>query len=202
MSLREDMTMYEKYCKLNIDGRWIGLEKSDLCADYFCTPLDSMVIGWENSIHYCFIKGYQDMVFAVNPESCVDKYVYPLAMNFKDFLGLILACGSTTAVEQIIGWSKEQFENFVVSEYNAKHPEQEKVLEEIRKVLKLEQMENPYEYVKAVQEQFDDRKIKFSNEYYDTLGLERPDGSEDEIQKLEFGAVTFSFLKKERGECI
>ena len=147
------MTMYEKYCQLDIDGTRIGLEKSDMCVDYFCTPLDATVIGWENSIHYCFIRGYRDMVFAVNPESCVDKYVYPLAMNFKDFLRLILACGSTTAVEQIIGWSKEQF---------------------------------------------DDRKIKFSNEYYDTLGLERPDGSENEMAKLEFGAVTFSFLKKER----
>ena len=192
------MTMYEKYCQLKIDSRWIGLEKNDLCVDYFCTPINATVIGWENSIHYCFIKGYRDMVFAVNPESCVDKYVYPLAMNFKDFLRLILACGSTTAPEQIIGWSKEQFENVVVGADNAKHPEQEKVLEEIKAALKLEPMENVYEYVKAVQEQFDDSKIKFSNEYYDTLGLERPDGSDNEGQMFEFGAVTFSFVKKER----
>lgn len=188
--------MYEKYCQLDIDGRWIGLEKSDLCIDYFCTPIGATVIGWENSIHYCFIKGYRDMVFTVNPESCVEKYVYPLAMNFKDFLGLVLACGSTTAVEQIIGWSKEQFEDFLVSEDNVKSPDQERVLEKLKDVLKLKSMENPYEYVKAVQEQFDDSKIKFSNEYYDTLGLERPDGTENEMQKLEFGAVTFSFEKK------
>ena len=192
------MTMYEKYCQLNIDGRWIGLEKSDLCVDYFCTPLNATVIGWENCIHYCFIKGYREMVFAVNPESCLDKYVYPLAMNFKDFLCLILACGSTTAVEQVIGWSKEQFESFLVSEYNAKHSEQENALEEIRRVLKLEPMENSYEYVKSVQEQFDDSKIKFSNDYYDTLGLERLDGSENEMPKFGFGAVTFSFAKKEK----
>ena len=191
------MTMYEKYCQLNIDGRWIGLEKSDLCVDYFCTPLDITVIGWENSIHYCFIEGYRDTVFAVNPESCVDKYVYPLAMNFKDFLSLILACGSTTAVEQIIGWSKEQFESFLVSEDNVKYTEQEKVLEKIRKGLKLEPKENPYEYVKEVQEQFDDSKIKFSNDYYDTLGLERPDSTENEGQIFEFETVTFSFAKKE-----
>ena len=37
-----------------------------------------------------------------------------------------------------------------------------------------------------------------TNEYYDTLGLERPDGSENEGQMFEFGAVTFSFVKKER----
>ena len=111
---------------------------------------------------------------------------------------MILACGSTTAPEQIIGWSKEQFDNFVVSKDNAKHPEQENVLEEIKAVLKLQPMENVYEYVKAVQEQFDDSKIKFSNEYYDSLGLERPDGTENDGQMFEFGAVTFSFVKKER----
>lgn len=191
------MTMYEKYCQLDIDGRWIGLEKSDMCVDYFCTPIDAAVIGWENSIHYCFIRGYRDMVFAVNPESCVDKYVYPLAMNFKDFLRLILACGSTTAVEQIVGWSKEQFEDFLHSEDNAILPEQKTVLDRIQKELKLTPMESPYEYVKAVQEQHDDSKIKFSNGYYDTLGLERPDGSENDMKLMEFGAVAFSFVKRE-----
>ena len=72
------------------------------------------------------------MVFAVNSESCVEQYVYPLSMNFKDFLRLILSCGSTTAVEQIIGWSKEQFEVFVCNEDNIIHPEQQIVLDTIQ----------------------------------------------------------------------
>jgi len=192
------MTMYEKFCQLGIDGRWIGLEKSDMCVEYFCTPVNATVIGWENSIHYCFIRGYRDMVFAVNPETCVERYVYPLAMNFKDFLRLILACGSTTAVEQIIGWSKEQFEDFLHSDDNAMFPEQKVVLDKIRSGLKLTTMENSYEYVKAVQEQHDDGKIKFSNDYYDTLGLERPDSSENDVQYMEFSEVTFSFVKREK----
>ena len=192
------MTMYEKFCQLGIDGRWIGLEKSDMCVDYFCTPRNATVIGWENSIHYCFIRGYRDMVFAVNPESCVDKYVYPLAMNFKEFLRLILACGSTTAVEQIIGWSKEQFENFLHSEDNTLLPEQKEVLDRIQAELKLTPKENPYEYVKAVQEQYGDCKIKFSNEYYDTLGLERPDGTEREFQSVDFEEVVFTVVKREK----
>jgi len=137
-------------------------------------------------------------VFAVNPETCVDKHVYPLAMNFKDFLRLILACGSTTAVEQIIGWSKEQFEDFLHSDGNAMFPEQKVVLDKIQSDLKLTPMENPYEYVKAVQELHDDSKIKFSNEYYDTLGLERPDGSESEAQYTAFASVTFAFVKREK----
>jgi len=122
-------------------------EKSGVSVEYFCTPVDARIIGWENNIHYCFIRGYRDMVFAVNPETCVDQYVYPLAMNFKDFLRLILSCGSTTAVEQIIGWSKEQFEHFVVSKDNAIHPEQQKVLDVIKASLKLKPIDEPYEYV-------------------------------------------------------
>ena len=57
-------------------------------------------------------------------------------------------------------------------------------------------MEDVYEYVKAVQAQFDDGKIKYSNEYYDVLGLERPDGSESEQQLMTFNEVVFSFVKK------
>jgi len=190
------MTMYEKYCQLDIDGRWIGLEKGDMCMEYFCTPVDAIVIGWENSIHYCFIKGYRDMVFAVNPETCVDKYVYPLAANFKEFLRLILACGSTTAVEQIIGWSKDQFEDFLHSEDNKVFPKQAEVLKIVAEELKLQPMEDVYGYVKSVQELFDDRKIKYSNEYYDVLGLECPDGSESEQQLMTFNEVVFSFVKK------
>ncbi len=194
------MTMYEKYCQLDIDGRWIGLEKTEMNIEYFCTPVDARIIGWENSIHYCFIRGYSDMVFAVNPETCVDRYVYPLAMNFTDFLRLILSCGSTTALEQIIGWSKEQFESFVVSGDNAICPQQQKVLDTIRTSLKLKSMDKPFEYVKAVQAQYANChcEIPYSNEYYDTLGLTRPDGTEHEMKPVEFEPVTFSIIKKDK----
>lgn len=140
------------------------------------------------------------MVFAVNPETCVDQYVYPLAMNFKDFLRLIISCGSTTAIEQIIGWSKERFESFLGSEDNAVLPEQQKVLDTIKKELKLKPMENPYEYVTSVQAQYNNChcEVKYSNEYYDTLGLERPNGTGCGMTPDEFPPVIFSFTKKDQ----
>lgn len=52
-------------------------------------------------------------------------------------------------------------------------------------------------YVTAVQAQHSDLKIKFSNEYYDTLGLPRSDGTEAEAQLMEFAPVTFTFVKRE-----
>ena len=38
-------------------------------------------------------------------------------------------------------------------------------------------MEDPYHYVKTLQAEFDTSLIPYSNDYYDTLGLERPDGT-------------------------
>ena len=52
----------------------------------------------------------------------------------------------------------------------------------MQKELNLEPMNGPFEYVKRVQKEFDDSKIQYSNEYYDTLGMERPDGTENEIE--------------------
>ena len=86
--------LYEKYKNLKIDGSWIGLEAGTQ-TPYFCTPIGAEIIGWDNGIHYCFIKSFGDMVFCVNPETCCDYNVYPIARNFCDFLGLILATGNT-----------------------------------------------------------------------------------------------------------
>lgn len=191
------MTLYEKYKKINIDTTLIGLEKGSWAGDYFCTPKGATVIGWENSIHYCFIKGYGEMVFAVNPETCVDKYVYPLAENFEEFLRLILACGSTTAIEQIIGWTKEQFIEFVNSSDNAFVSNQAEILQKIKDELKLDPMEEPYEYVRNIQANFDDSKIEYTDEYYDTLGLENPNHQSSKNENHgSFEVIGFMFKKK------
>lgn len=75
------MNVYEGFLNLNINTSFIGLEKRNEDINYFCTPVGAEIIGWEGvgGIHYCFIEGFKDTVFAVNPISCCDKYVYPLA---------------------------------------------------------------------------------------------------------------------------
>lgn len=40
---------------------------------------------------YCFIEPYKDRVFAANPDTCADVFVYPLARTFEGFMRLILA---------------------------------------------------------------------------------------------------------------
>ena len=183
------MALYEKYKKLNIDGGRIGLERGSEIGGYFCTPKGARVIGWDNGIHYCFVRGYGEMVFAVNPETGADKYVYPLAESFEDFLRLILACGHTAPAEQIILWTEEQFKEFLTSDYNALMSGQQEVLDTITEKLKLEPMAAPYQYVKQLQAQFDDSKIKFTDEYYDVLGLELPKGRRRKQPEYQYEQV-------------
>lgn len=191
------MTLYKRYLTLPIEPRWLGLERGG-DTTYFCTPVGASIIGWENSIHYCFLPGFGETVFAVNPESCVDQYVYPLARDFRDFLRLILACGSTTAVEQIIGWSRTEFEDFLHSADNAVLPEQQRALDVLASELALSPMEDPYACVRSVQAEFGDLSgIRYSDEYYDMLGLERPDGTQPDAAGMEFEPVEFRFVREE-----
>ena len=167
------MDLFSKYRALNIDGRLISLAYEECAEPYFCYPVNAKVIGFEGCILYCFLPEYRNMVFASNPESCADKNVYPLAADFKDFMRLILACGSANPVEQIVWMNKQQFEQHLQSEREAQTSEQAELLSFLAHELNLTPMENPFEYVKALQAEFDDGKVQYSDEYYDVLGIER-----------------------------
>ena len=109
---------------MNIDGSLICLEETNNAIQYFCYPTNAKAIGLEGCIMYCFIEPYSDMVFAYNPESCTNRFVYPLAKSFEDFLGLILACGSANPIEQIVWMSREQFLQHLREEVQARTQEQ------------------------------------------------------------------------------
>ncbi len=170
------MVLFENFEKLDIDKSLIGLEKGDSEGGYFCTPVGAKVIGWEcEGIHYCFIEGFGETVFAVNPETAEEHYVRPLAKNFEDFISLVLACGGTTAAEQISGWNKTQFAEFLKNDDPDFTAKRRPVLDKIEKELGIKPMKNPFEYVKKIQSDFDYSKISFTEEYYDVLGLEFPE---------------------------
>lgn len=164
---------YENYLSLKLNGNLISLESTENLYPYWCYPLNAKPIGLEGCILYCFIEGYGDMVFASNPETCVDKNVYPLAYCFEDFIKLILACGSANPVEQI-GWmNRDKFEEHLNNERMNQTEEHTKVLQTLKEAFNLEPIDDPFNYVKEIQKSFDDSKIEFSDEYYDILGIER-----------------------------
>lgn len=122
---------------------------------------------------YCFIEPYGDMVFACNPDTCADAFVYPLASTFEDFLGLILTCGSANPIEQIVWMDKNRFTEHLKDEEANRTEEQKSVISYLKKELGSIPIDNPYDYVKELQFRFDNRWIEYGDEYYDVLGIER-----------------------------
>ena len=167
-------TIYEKYMALPIDKGLLCLEHKDITVPYFCYPVNAEPIGFEGCILYCFLPEYGEMVFACNPESCADQNVYPLAANFEDFIRLILACGTANPVEQIVWMDKNTFEEHTASEENISTDEQKAAVQQLQRELGLSPIENPFEYVKAIQKDFDDSKIQYSDEYYEVTDIEKP----------------------------
>ena len=141
------MTLYEKFKNLHIDFSSLGLEQGGSRSDYFCTPKGAKVIGWEgvDGIHYCFVKGFGEVVFAVNPSNLPGDYVHPLARSFEDFLRLLLACNGPAAVEQAHLWDWEKFDAFL-REDGPPSPERRAALNGLRDGLGLAPMEDPYGY--------------------------------------------------------
>jgi len=167
------MTVYEKFTALDADFAPISLERRADEYDYFCRPVGARPIAFEGAIMYCFIDICGEIVFACNPESCTERFVYPLAKNFDDFIALVLACGGANPAEQIVWMSKSQFEQHLREEREAQTDEQRRPLALLQEELGIVPMDSPFEYVKTLQSKFDYDKIKFSDEYYDALGIER-----------------------------
>ncbi len=173
------MGLLQEFLALPIHREALGLEQGDLSEPYFCYPVGAEVIGFEGCILYCFLPEYGDMVFASNPESCAEECVYPLARSFADFLRLVLSCGSVNPVEQIVWMDRAQFDEHLTQTLAELSDEARAALDVIARELRLCPMEDPYGYVKAVQQDFDRSRIRYSDEYYDVLGLEPPDGWSD-----------------------
>lgn len=168
------MTLFERFCELRnnseVNFAAISLEDGSISdPPYFCYPVDAEPIGFEGCILYCFLPAYGDMVFAANPESCADSYVYPLANSFEDFMRLVLACGSANPAEQVVWMNEKQFETHLTEETERQTDGQKAILKAIEGEMQLEAMPNPFMYIKSLQQDFDASKIKYSREYDDII---------------------------------
>lgn len=161
------MITYNKFKKLNIDISPLGIEQWENANPYFCTPKRAKIIGWAgvDGIHYCFVHGFGEMVFAVSPMNALGDYVHPLARTFSDFLRLLLSCGDAAALEQAYRWDQAAFDAFL--EENIATDEQLSVMTIIGNNLRLESMNKPFTYIKQLQAEFDYSKIKFTEDYDD-----------------------------------
>lgn len=158
---------FQKFLRSGIDLSPVGVERREDNNPYFCTPKGASIFGWAgvDGIHFCFIRGFGGMVFAVSPMNSAPDFVHPLSKDFADFLRLLLACGDVAALEQAWMWEEAQFEAFLRN--NPPTQAQQVVLSEVAARLKLTPMEHPWVYLKELQASFDYGKIKYTEDYYD-----------------------------------
>lgn len=158
---------YARFIRKGLSLAPLGVEQDNGREAYFCTPKGAEIFGWAgvDGIHYCFVRGFGEMVFAVSPMNGVQDCVHPIARDFRDFLRLLLACGDAAALEQAWQWDEGQFDAFVRE--NQPSPEQKQTLEQLAAVTKLDPMPQPWKYIHALQAEFDGSRLKYPKEYYD-----------------------------------
>ena len=161
---------FQKFLRSGLDLAPLGVERREESLPYFCTPKGAAIFGWAgvDGIHYCFIRGFGGMVFAVSPMNAAPDCVHPLARDFADFLRLLLACGDAAALEQAWMWGEAQFDAFLRE--NPPTAEQEACLAAVAAQLGLAPMEHPWAYLRELQASFDPGSIKYTEEYYNVTG--------------------------------
>lgn len=169
---------------LELDLEPIGLlELGQPIEPYFCTPVDGEPVGRVgcDGIHFVLLPG-EERVFCVDPAMGEPgTYVLPVAADFREFLSFVLYCRDANPLSQLWWLTEERFRALLEEDRGAVWPGSEAffarkqaALERIARAFDLAPAD-PYQRVKALQAAFDPAIVKFSDEYYDVLGLERPE---------------------------
>ena len=176
---RDDLKAFRA---LDIDFESIGLLQSG-AEDfaYFCTPADAEFVGRIgcDGVHFILLPG-DERVYCVDPAMGEEgKYVLPVAGDFREFLSFVLFCQDANPLSQIWWMTEEQFRNLLAEDAAASWPgseeyfaKREAALAKIAEAFGVAPIE-PYARAKVLQAAFNPSALNFSDEYYDTLGIER-----------------------------
>ena len=160
------MITYAQFKKTNIDLAPLGFEQNENFVPYYCTPKNANILASAgvDGIHYCTIRGFGELIFAVSPMNFGDC-VHPIARSFEDLLRLLLSCVDMAALEQCYAWDEEQFKAFMID--CPATEKQQALLDTIRDEFGLEPIEDAFSYVKELQAEFDLTRIPYTEDYYD-----------------------------------
>lgn len=183
---RDDL---KRFRELDINFDSIGLMEDSDPARYFCDPVDLEPVGRIgcDGVHFILLPG-DERVFCVDPSMGErGTYVLPVAGDFREFLSFVLYCQDANPLSQIYWITRKQYDELAAedaaarkNEYQAKFfEEKDKALAAIVKEFNLTPVD-PFKKVKAMQAKFDPAVLNFSEEYYDTVGYERPKEEGDE----------------------
>ena len=153
------MSEYAYWRQYGPDLTALGVIRGTIDPDnrYFCTPVGAIVFGWTgvDGIHFCKIRRFREMIFAVSPANAPGEYVHPIARDFRDFLRLLITLGDANLLEQAWMWDRSRFmteRKIVAAEED---PERDEVIRRLIKKFSLTPMEDPYGYIHSLQDRFD-----------------------------------------------
>ena len=60
---------YQKFLRKHLDLSSLSVMRREDNDPYFCTPKGASIFGWAgvDGIHFCFVRGFGETVFAVSP---------------------------------------------------------------------------------------------------------------------------------------
>ena len=176
---RDDLKVFRA---LDIDFDSIGLEPNAGAVPYFCTPVGAEEVGSIgcDGIPFILLPG-DEAVYCVDPSMGeIGTYVLPVGSDLREFLSFVLYCHDANPLSQIYFLSEERFQTFAADEAEARGSGELEELFEAKDAALAKIAEafgiapaEPYEKIKALQAAFDPGVLQFSDEYYDTLGVER-----------------------------
>ena len=167
---------------LDIDFSTIGLLQDGGEFAYFCTPVGAEFVGRVgcDGIHFVILPG-DERVFCVDPSmEYSDQFVLLVGESFRQFLTFVLFCRGAERLSQLHWMEEEQFRQSLqddaawVRENRALQERQNAALAALSREFDLTPAD-PYETIRFLQAGFDPSVLHFSDEYYDVLGLERPE---------------------------
>lgn len=179
MSTREDLA---RLCTLPIDFEAVGLMEPGVPQEpYFCTPVGAEYVGRLgcDGGHFILLPG-DERVFCVEPSMGEPgTYVLPVGADLREFLAFLLFCRDANPLSQLSWMDEGQFRALLAEDRAASwagcegfFARKEAALAAIAAEFALEPRD-PFAPLKAIQAAFDPVVLHFSDEYYDTLGIER-----------------------------
>ena len=185
MSTRKDI---QTFFSLPLDFSMLELEPEtgEDPVRYFCTPENAEVIGLGSSgTHFVLLPG-DETVYCVEPELAGEgTFVLPVGADFREFLSHLLYCKGTSPLAQIFLLDEARFRKLLRDNGANTWPGCAEDLRRLDVSLALLaetfglRPQDPFQRVKALQAIFDPSVLVFSDEYYETLGLEHPSCPED-----------------------
>ena len=138
---------YQKFRNSSLDTSAVGLTPGSEFSYYGATPDNARVIAWAEifGIHFCCKEG-SDTIYVVEPDAPKKKAVYPIAANFPEFMGLVVACNHASVLWQAQDLSRKEFDALV--QKNKPSMMQRSVLRAIGNIYHPPVIADPYGYMK------------------------------------------------------